>query len=237
MATTPYVYRYNVGYTARTKRYVQAIREAVGFARFRKELLKFLEKEAKAAAKFIAKNFLSGQRLDPVTGTLRRTIEGQAVLYRNVPAMKIGWYRGPAVKYAGVQEEGTVGAGGKYPTIRPVRKRALAVPGPKVEDSKGVDKYGGPRNYPGKLVLIPFKKQAKVIGGLYDARDLARMRKIQRRSSTRYSLRDLKIAYFLLRYVDIKPKHFLRDGMALFMPGFLGRLEAFFLGLLEKVAA
>lgn len=240
MATTPYLFRFNIGYSATTKKYVAALRAALGFAKFRAELMKFLNAEAKAAAKFIAKNFLSGQALNPVTGTMRRTIEGQGVVFRNVPGIKVGWFRGPAVRYARVQEEGTVGAGGSLPTIRPTKKQALSVPGPKVENAKGEDKYGGPRHYPGKLVFIPFRKAAlagKVIGGLYDARDLARARRIGRRSTTRYSLRDIKLAYLLLRYVDIKPKHFLRDGMALFLPGFLQRLEQFFVRLITRELA
>lgn len=237
MATTPYLFRYNIGYSAATKQYVDKLRRILGFAKFRAQLLKFLDLEARAAAKFIAKNFLSGQRLDPVTGVMRKTIEGQAVVFRNVPGIKIGWFRGPAVRYAGVQEEGTVGKGGKYPTIVPRKKQALSIPGPKVENAKGVDRYGGPRHYPGKLVFIPFKKAAlagQVIGGLFDARDLARARRIGRRSTTRYSLRDIKLAYLLLRYVDIKPKHFLRDGLALFLPGFLNRLEEFFVRLVSR---
>lgn len=172
-------------------------------------LEKNFSKEGLLAAGLIVKQFLSGQRLRRRTGNLARSITGRGVRVRGIPGMRVGVFRGPALSYTAIQEFGGI--------IRPKRGRALAMPveGGRAMTRAGVDRYGGPRSYPGKLVYIPYKGR-NAVAGLYDQRDLKRARG--------NGLRGVKAVYVLLRQVSIKPKHFLSDGVRLSLPSLTKRL-------------
>lgn len=161
---------------------------------------KFFEKRALFVAGFISKNFLSGQRLKRRTGALARSITGRGIRIGGLPAMRVGIFKGPALAYAQAQEKGA--------TIKPVKAKALAIPQKLVLTAAGVDKYGGPRNYPGELRFVPFRGSGIAVGGLYPAEEL----------SKGVTLREAKIAYLLVTQVKIKPKNFLRDGLRETLP-------------------
>lgn len=188
-----------------------------------KRLEQVFNRQALLVAGHISKTMLSGQRLNRRTGTLARSMTGRGVRYRGIPGMRVGIFRGPAVHYAAIQEYGGV--------IR-AKNKALAIPsegGPALTPA-GVERYQGPRNFPRPLKFIPSKKP-NVVGILADTRAGAQNRDASGRFSggRRTNLarggqrRDARgrfsgghsivPVYILMRKVEIKGKHFLRDGM------------------------
>ena len=149
--------------------------------------------------------------------------------------MKIGILRGPALKYAGVLDEGTVGKGGKLPTIVPKSGKALAFPVDEALTPAGVDRYGGPRNYPGALKFIPYRKSGVAIGALYDAADLAKELKRAKKEARLVSLSNVKRLYVLLRKLDIAPTHFLQRGFDQYLPEFSQALADYLKKVLTQV--
>jgi len=155
-----------------------------------------LEREGQLTAAHIVKTKLSGSPLKRRTGSLARSIVGVSARHQGFPALQIGVFRGPALAYANIQEHGG--------EIRPRKARALAFapPGSPALTAAGVERHGGPRNYPGSLTFIPFKG-VNAVGGLFDSVALKGVT----------SLRDITPVYLLLRRVFIKPKHYIRDGV------------------------
>lgn len=179
-----------------------------------KAIVKFFNRQGQRLAGQISKDFLSGQRLSRRTGTLARSIEARGTLIGGVPGIKVGVFRGPALAYAGIHERGG--------TIEPVNAKALAIPQkPVALTSAGVERFGGPRGYPGELKFIPFRSSGVAVGGLYVAESL--------KGDARFNLRQGMLAYLLVRKVRIEGKHYLRDGLRRYLP-VLGKELGKFLG-------
>jgi len=151
----------------------------------------------------IVKNYLSGQRLNRQTGSLARSIAHDVQEYRGLPSLRIGIFRGPALKYAAVQEYGTKSKNSKSPIkdITPKNGKALA----------------WPINAPGKTPkdfddskFIPYRRGTIAIGALYDAKKL---KKLRQADPENFSLREIQPLFVLLRKLAIEPKYYLRDGV------------------------
>lgn len=185
--------------------------------RMRDLLTKFFDRQGSLVSGRIVKNYLSGQRLGRRTGTLARSIQGRGVVERGLPGLRVGIFKGPALSYARILEQGGV--------IRPRNAKALAFApkGSKALTPAGVDRYGGPRQFPGKLRFIPFRKsgisQGKIIGGLYDQKDL--------RNNRGEGLQNVKAIYLLAKEIKIEPRNFLSDGLRESIPQIGKNLAAF----------
>lgn len=205
-------------------------------------ILKVMARSSSKIASAVTRNYLSGQTRRRRTGSLARSIVGDAELHNGLPSFRVGVLRGPALQYAGVQEEGTsdLNPDSPYGPIKPRNAKALAIPQDRVLTPAGVDRYGGPRNYPGKLRFIPFRGSRIAVGALYDEEDL-RKRKLEdfdehdaRHAHAKgLSLDNLRPAYLLVRQVSIKPGHFLQRGMADGLPGVESDLADFIADLLS----
>jgi len=176
---------------------------------FNKAMLEFFERQASIGADWISDNYASGQRLKRRTGNLAKSIIGRSVMVGSVPGMRIGVLRGPALRYAGVQEYGTKGknASSPYPTIRPKSAKALSIPMKPALTPAGVERFGGPRGLPdGFLAFVPFRSGKNAVGGLFE------------KSTLGGALKDAKMYYLLVKEVDIEPKWYLRDGFNKWLP-------------------
>jgi len=200
----------------RSLAYIQALEKSLGKEALYAQLDRFFAKQSLIAAGHISRNMLSGQRLARRTGQLARSIAGAALRVDGVPAMRVGVFRGPALKYAGVQEFGTKGKNpdSPYPTIRPRSARALAIPqAPEAVTPAGVDRFGGPRGFPGELHFVPFRDSGVsqgAIGGLYSDREYD--------IGIEFGFDRAKVAYLLVAKVDLEPKYYLRDGFRSYLP-------------------
>jgi len=186
---------------------------------FEENVLGFMDRQASIGADWIADNYASGQRLGRRTGALARSIVGRSLTVGSVPAMRIGVLRGPALRYAGVQEYGTrrYNPSSPYDTIRPKSAKALAIPQEPALTPVGVDRFGGPRGVPFKLTFIPFRSTGVAVGGLYDPRSIPQ-------TGSGLTLQTAKMYYLLVKEVDIKPKWYLKDGFDAWMPQFTEEL-------------
>lgn len=178
---------------------------------------RFFQRQANIVAGRISRDFLSGQRLKRRTGTLARSIVGQSVRTGGIPGFRVGIFKGPALRYAAVQEFGTKGKdpSSPIPTIKPKKAKALAVPnpdGPAVTRA-GVSRFDGPRQFPQELRFIPFRDSRIAVGGLYLQSSILQERQAAQQEGRKVNLRNVKLVYFLLKKVDITPQHYLRDGM------------------------
>jgi len=189
-----------------SKRFITQIQKNLSQEVFYDKLEKFFEKQGAIIAGSISRNFLSGQVLNRNTGNLARSIIGRGIRVGGVPAVQVGVLRGPALAYAGPQEEGTKGKNpdSPYPTIRPKTGKALAIP-----VSPRAKRSAGPRTFPDKLTFIPYPGGEQIIGGLYTERELKK---------GKFSLRDARVSFLLAKYVDLKPSYYLRDGFAAALP-------------------
>ena len=174
----------------------------VGLGTLNKRIIEFFDFESLKAAGFIAKNYLSGQLLKRRTASLARSVTGMSLLVGGLPAMKVGIFRGPALKYASIQEHGGV--------ITPVRAKALAIPQEAALTPAGVDRFGGPRGYPGELKFIPFRNSGVAVGGLFKANSVE--------SSKGFDLNSAIMVYMLVKQVTIKATHWLSRGFADYLP-------------------
>jgi hypothetical protein len=198
---------------------IRHLERELGKTRFAKALLLFFNRQALLVAGRISKRFLSGQRVKRRTGSLARSITGSGVLVKGVPGMRVGVFRGPALQYAGVQEYGTRGKSPEspYPTIVPKKAKALAVPvnpGGSSLTFAGVPRYTGPRQFPGKLRFVPFRR-GMAIGALYPE---AALKNAPKSPDGKLTLPRGKAAYLLLRKVDLPARHYLRDGFRQYLP-------------------
>jgi len=202
-----------IALTKQSLRYLKLIRARADEDVFNKDILKFFDQQASIGADYISDNFVSGQRLGRRSGSLARAIVGRSLMAASVPAMRIGILRGPALRYAGVQEYGTRGKNpsSPYDTIRPKNAKALAIPQEPALTPVGLDRFGGPRGVPFDLTFIPFKGTGVAVGGLFDPRTLP-----QRGSGL--TLRSAKMYYLLVGEIDIEPKWYLKDGFDAWMP-------------------
>lgn len=231
MAQQPFEIRLELD--AESRKYLRDLASLVGRDALYSRLDVFLQKQSLIAAGHISKTMLSGNPIHRRTGSLAKSVVGVSTRKDGVPAMKVGVLRGPALKYAEVLEKGTVGKGGDLPTIRPRNAKALALPTDEVKTPAGVDRYGGPRQYPGQLQFVPFRRSGIAIGGLYDAAELARAAKSARRTGES-PLQNISPAYVLLRKLDIKPYRWLSGGFKTYLPQLLEALKVFLRDLLRQ---
>lgn len=212
-----------------TKRYLKDAERRLGRDDLYEQITRLFNREGLKVAGRISKNYLSGQRVNRRSGNLARSITGQGVRINGVPALQVGIFRGPSLKYAATIELGTKGKNpdSPIPTIRPRSGQALAVPvGDEVLTGAGVDRFGGPRNFPGELYFIPFRNSGVAVGGLYSA--------VQRDIGQQFGLREARAAYLLLTEVDIEPRYFLRDGFQERLPFVAKELSLLLRDLLRK---
>lgn len=212
-------------------------REASVFAQ---AVVAFFGRKAPAIAGLAVRNYLSGQRLKRRTGSLARSIVGVSGLFASdrggiAPALRVGVFRGPASAYAGVQELGTkyYNPASPFPTIVPKRAKALAMPVGDALTPAGVPRYESPRDFPGELRFVPWRRgisqggftnnrESTAIGGLYEARSL---RTPDDEPVT--ELRDANLLFVLLKSVDLKPQFYLRDAFNEALPGLVRDLSDF----------
>ncbi len=210
-----------------TSRFLKRVGDTLGAAKLRRELIRFNQKQAQKAAGTVVRTQLSGQALGRRTGTLARSVEGRVdTTAGRLPAMRIGVFKGPATRYAAVQEFGTKGKNpaSPIPTIRPVTAKALAIP---INDSltgAGVAKFLGPRSDPRDLVFIPFARNTIVIGALFERN---RIRAAQTAALGTLNLREVKAAYLLMTEVDVEPTFWLSRGVDLYIPTYTEELLDF----------
>ena len=188
--------------------YIDCLLEHLGKERLYGEIDRFFDRQSSIVARKVTVSAFRGL-LKTRTGNLSRSILGRGERLAGVPALRIGIFRGPALRYAGVQEFGTKGKNpdSPYDTIKPKKAKALAIPEGKALTPAGVPRFESPRGYPGQLRFIPFRRGIAV-GALYDEKDVARAEK-----KGVLNLDDIKKVYLLLRRVDIAPKHYLLDGL------------------------
>lgn len=170
---------------------------------------------AQLAAAHVIRTSLSGQLLKRRTGSLARSVIGRAEMIEGVPAIRVGIFRGPATAYAGALEHGA--------TIRPKRARALAIPQKAALTPAGVDRWGGPRGYPGRLRFIPFRSSGIAVGRLVDENE-ARIAAI----GGNERLREIQTFYLLVRQVKIPAYHWLSKPIREFLPQIARELGAYF---------
>jgi hypothetical protein len=187
------------------------------------ELDRFFDKIALWVAGQITKNKLSGNPVNRRTGNLARSVTGRAVREKGMLGFRVGIFRGPALRYAGVIEYGTKGYNSQSPynTIRPKKAKALAMPVNDALTPAGVSRYQGPRDYAkarGELTFIPFKRGSGAIGALYTEKELLA-------GETDFS--NAKAAYILLKKADIRPRWYLKYGVMNALPGVVTRLSKF----------
>ncbi len=178
------------------------------------------------------------------TGALARSIAGVADEVDGQPAIRVGILKqGGAAVYAGVQELGTKGKepDSPYPTIRPKRGKALAIPvGPALTNAGVARENNGqpvsPRNYPRPLRFIPVNR-GRTVGVLVDTNTKAASERNRRRAKADaggFVIKDTigpdsfhgVVAFVLVRSVDIRAKHYLLNGLNRELPFALGRLGA-----------
>lgn len=182
-----------------------------------KLLLELFAKLATKAAGFITATQLSGNPLRRRTGSLAKSVAGRAMMVNGVPAFRVGVFRGPAVAYARIQEHGG--------TVRPVRAKALAMPVDDALTPAGVDRYGGPRQYPGRLTFVPFRNSGVAVGALYDA---ASLKAVTHSKTVNYAA--ARRLYVLLKMAKIPARHYLRNGLRNYLPYIASELAGFLKG-------
>lgn len=224
--------------TPQTRAYVRELQKVTDRAEFAQRVVTFLDPAAQRIAGDIVKTRLSGPPrtarstalrrnvLRRRTGNLARSVVGRGEILGGLPAFRVGVLRGPAVRYAAVQELGTVGKGGELPTIRPVRAKALAIPQEGALTPAGVERFGGPRGSPVPLRFVPFRRGVAV-GKLVDERQLEKETEAARAAHRAIDYDNVTTYYLLVKRVDITPTHFLRDGVRAAMPKLTNDLAVF----------
>jgi len=211
----------SIALDAKSKATLKRLQESHDPDVLREGLVEFFSKQAMFAAASIQKNQLSGQKVGVRTGQLRASITGRGELVGRVPALRVGVFRGPAIKYAGVQEYGTRGKNPNSPfdTIRPKSGRALAVPVGKALTPAGVARFPSMRDFPEPLVPITGAgiSKGRFIGVLVTQASIDG-------AAAGAPIRELDVVALLLSAVDIAPKWYLRDGFNEFMPTLVKRL-------------
>ncbi|GAG31364.1 unnamed protein product [marine sediment metagenome] len=190
---------------------------------------KFFDEIALWLAGQIVKTSLSGKKLERRTGQLAASVTGRSIREKGVPGFKVGIFRGPSLRYAGILEYGTKGYNPRspYPTIKPRKARALAMPINDAVTLAGVARYGGPREFEkqkGRLTFIPFDRGSGAIGGLYTDEELMK-------GDMNFS--NAKASYLLLAKTDIKPRWYLRQGVRRRLPTVAKKLSKYLKDILS----
>ena len=90
-----------------TAKYLKQLRTGTQKRALHEKILVVMDRQAALTAGYISKNYLSGQRLNRITGTLARSIVGTGEQFRGLPSMRVGVLTGPALAYAAILEVGT----------------------------------------------------------------------------------------------------------------------------------
>lgn len=200
---------------------IDRITEFVSAERLYDAITQFFQKQSQIIASRISNNYLSGQRLNRRTGNLARSVTGVGLKVDGAPAIRVGIFRGPALKYAGIQEFGTRDKNPESPfdVITPKEAEALAIPvGDDVLTPTGVSRFG-PRDYPGDLRFIPFRSSGVAVGALFNEE--------QYQVAREFGIREAMASYLLLTQVSIEPKYYLRDGFKSQLPYLIRELNTF----------
>jgi hypothetical protein len=196
---------FSIGFDERSKGLMAKIRDGLAPQKVIMGIFNLFQRLGGRAAAHVVKKYLSGPTTDKTlsrrTGQLAKAVVGVATLKGGVPMVRLGIFRGPAMKYAYVLEHGGV--------ILPKKARSLAMPVNDALTPAGVDKYGSPRNYPGELKFVPSKKGGKVVGFLYDEAEVKAAKK---------NWAALRPLWVLLTSVRIEGRHYLQNGMRDYLP-------------------
>jgi hypothetical protein len=215
-----------------SKAYLAELEKRLGRKAIYKGLLTLFNREKNFAATEVQQLLRSRVRVR--SGALTRSILARRELFQGVPAIRVGVLRGPSLKYAAAQEYGTQGKNPASPirTIVPRRAKSLAMPVNTALKTSGVGRYPSPRQYPGGLHFIPFRRGIAK-GALYPASEMKKMARDKAKSPERFSLRNYKAAYILLKRTDIRAHFFLRDGMQAYLPKLVAKIEQYLKGLFD----
>lgn len=215
----------------------------------RQRLEKFLRVQAQRAAGHVIKTQLTGTgakttyQANPYTkkrrrrtGSLARSITGGLATEKGLPAIEVGIFRGPALKYAGIQEEGTksFNPSSPFPDIEPKTAQALAIPVGDALTPAGVPRYHSIRAYPEQLKAIYFRSPRST-KGLDQIGVLVTMSSylaavgndIGGLDYASINWEALNIVALLATRSGITPGFFLRDGVQDFLPELTDSLAAF----------
>lgn len=167
-------------------------------------------------------------RMKTRSGLLRRSIGG-FVRAEGAPAAGIGPLRrdadievgvqaggvvlqGAEVVYAGIQERGG--------TVRPVRRRWLAIPTDSVKQKNGTARYATPRDFPRPLRFVQFRPDLAALievprrkARKAPAARRQRVARVERRTRARARQRGTlgPVRWWLVKQTTIRAKWYLRD--------------------------
>ncbi len=216
--------------SARGQKYLRDLKKMTRKREFNAQMRKFLLLMGSRMAGHITKNTLAGQILKRRTGSLARSVASTVVYPKGsqLPGIKVGVFRGPAKKYAAVQEYGTKGRNisSPIPTIRPKRRKALTIPTRENKTAAGVAKRTA-KSYRGSLKFIPFRNSGVAIGGLFAPKSYSREVKLARKSGRPVNIRNMDMLFILVKHVDLKERRWLRKGVEDFLPTLGRELTAF----------
>ena len=185
---------------------IKGFRNAAKREKLFKALLRVFNRLGNLAQAYGTKKYLSGKGgsgLRRRTGSLAKSFVGGAVVYKGLPAVRVGVLKGPAQAYAHVHEFGTKSKGGSLPDITPKRANYLAVPlwskaagfgSNRAVTGAGVSRFSSPREYPGQLRFIGIGGKS---GAMYDEQDITNDNPIPGQAT-----------YLMLKKVGIKPRPF-----------------------------
>lgn len=208
---------FKVRFTPESKRLLAEIARRFRPAEVTGFFLRELERESSLAAGAIQRG-MSGEFIGVRTGILRRAITGRSIQTDVGPALQVGILSaaGGALDYAGPNEFGTKGLNpdSPYATIVPKRAKALAIPTARAKTRAGVARGAGfgPRDFPGELVFIPFRK-GNIVGGLFLKED------VQGDGLGAGAM------FLLALQVDLPERGYLKFGFERYQPGLVSRLE------------
>ncbi len=151
---------------ARTHRAIEAVRRYP--QKFAKALGAAMQEGAARLASAISESQFTGDPLQTRTGKLRASVSWKILPFDDQVVAAIGVIRGPARRYARIQEEGG--------TIKAAPGKALAIPLPAARTASGRPRYpGGPRQaekrHPGEVFFLkrpgkpPLICRAKKVAG------------------------------------------------------------------------
>ena len=152
------------------------------------------------------------------SGRLSRSLEGRVRDVGGILEVSVGVFKGAAMAYAGVQDQGTKSMNSRSPypkrgssiTSNRPKPSALAIP------TDAAFRANGQLRSRRDLVYVPKrKKTGNTVGFL-----------VKPIKGMALSLSDATIFYILVKKVDIKPRFYLSKGLRSYMPRLTRNLEA-----------
>lgn len=227
--------------------------EGLNEGQLKQAVTKFMRKEGQKAAGHVIRTQF-GKGVKPTyqnnrytkkrrarTGSLRRSITAELAQENNLPAVEIGVFRGPALKYAGPQEFGTKSYNPQspYPDITPKNSKFLTIPVGRAVTPAGVPRYASMREYPDKLQPYFFRKVkrskgADIVGLLFLAEEFEKAQTEEIKYGRRVvDLDKLEAVAILATRTAITPGFYLTDGVRDYLPRFTENLADFLTEYLE----